>query len=47
MSTYAYIRVSTVEQNLDRQITKMRELGVEDQRIYSDKQSGKSFDRPG
>lgn len=47
MSTFAYIRVSTVEQNLDRQITKMRELGVEDQRIYSDKQSGKSFDRPG
>lgn len=35
-----YIRVSTVEQNLDRQIAKMQELGVE--KVFSEKISGKS-----
>ncbi len=44
---YGYIRVSTREQNEDRQRIAMREAGVEDNRIYMDKQSGKDFDRPG
>ena len=42
---YAYCRVSTKEQNLDRQIIAMKELGIPDNCIYSDKMSGKNFDR--
>lgn len=45
--TYGYIRVSSRDQNEDRQRMAMREAGVEDVRIYMDKQSGKDFDRPG
>ena len=45
--TYGYIRVSTRDQNEDRQRIAMRDAGVEDARIYMDKQSGKDFDRPG
>ena len=45
--TFGYIRVSTRDQNEDRQRIAMREAGVEDSRIYMDKQSGKDFDRPG
>ena len=44
--TYGYIRVSSREQNLDRQQIAMREFGVEDRRVYADKQSGKDFQRP-
>ena len=47
MNTYGYIRVSTKEQNEDRQLAAMREFGVEDSRIVLDKQSGKDFNRPG
>ena len=47
MNTYGYVRVSTKEQNVDRQMVAMREFGVEDSRIVLDKQSGKDFDRPG
>ncbi len=47
MDTYGYIRVSTKEQNEDRQLVAMREFGVEDSRIVLDKQSGKDFERPG
>ena len=43
---YGYIRVSTKEQNIDRQCIAMREFGVLQQNIYIDKQSGKDFDRP-
>ena len=47
MSTiYGYVRVSTYEQNEDRQIFALRELGVLDKNIYIDKQSGKDFIRP-
>lgn len=46
MNTYGYVRVSTKEQNEDRQMVAMREFGVEDSRIVLDKQSGKDFDRP-
>ena len=44
---YGYVRVSTKEQNEDRQIVAMREFGVNDGNIVLDKQSGKDFDRPG
>jgi DNA invertase Pin-like site-specific DNA recombinase len=40
-----YIRVSSVGQNIDRQLIKMKELGIEDRFIFIDKQSGKDFDR--
>lgn len=45
--TYGYIRVSTREQNEERQIIAMREFGVEDNCMVIDKQSGKDFNRPG
>lgn len=44
--TYGYIRVSTKEQNEDRQVIAMKEFGIPDSRIYMDKQSGKDFNRP-
>lgn len=43
---YAYIRVSTREQNEDRQLIAMNELQVLQKNIFIDKQSGKDFDRP-
>ncbi len=43
---YGYIRVSTREQNEDRQLIAMREMGVPASHIYMDKQSGKDFNRP-
>ncbi|MBQ1335019.1 MAG: recombinase family protein [Clostridia bacterium] len=46
-STYGYIRVSTRDQNEERQLAAMREFGIADRHIYKDKQSGKDFDRPG
>jgi DNA invertase Pin-like site-specific DNA recombinase len=47
MKTVAYVRVSDDSQNLDRQIEAMRSLGIEDKYIYTDKQSGKDFERIG
>lgn len=44
--TYGYIRVSSRDQNEDRQLIAMREAGIDAQNIYTDKQSGKDFDRP-
>ena len=44
---YGYARVSSTEQNLDRQIKALVEYGVEDRHIITDKMSGKNFDRPG
>ncbi len=41
----AYIRVSTKEQNENRQVEAMKELGIEEQYFYIDKASGKDFDR--
>ena len=43
---YGYIRVSSTDQNEDRQLIALRGKGVPDNRIYMDKQSGKDFDRP-
>ena len=42
---YGYIRVSTREQNEQRQLMAMREFGINEKRIYMDKQSGKDFER--
>lgn len=44
--TFGYVRVSSKEQNLDRQLIAMRSYGVLDANVYMDKQSGKDFDRP-
>lgn len=44
---YGYVRVSTREQNEERQLIAMREFGVEEDAIFLDKQSGKDFDRQG
>lgn len=45
--TVAYIRVSSKDQNLDRQLEVLKELGIEEKYIYQDKQSGKDFERIG
>ena len=45
-NTYGYIRVSTKEQNEDRQLIALREMSVPEQNIFMDKQSGKDFNRP-
>ena len=47
MTTFAYIRVSTKEQNLDRQLTALAPYGVAKKNIFCDWQSGKDFERPG
>ncbi len=44
--TYGYIRVSSKDQNEDRQMTAMRERNVPECNLFIDKQSGKDFDRP-
>ncbi len=46
MNTYAYIRVSTREQNEDRQIIAMEEFGVVKSHMIVEKLSGKDFERP-
>lgn len=43
---YGYVRVSSREQNEDRQLIAMAEHNVSPERIYMDKQSGKDFRRP-
>ena len=43
---YGYIRVSTKEQNDDRQRMALAEIGLKLKQIYIDKQSGKDFNRP-
>lgn len=46
MTKYGYIRVSTREQNEDRQRLAMDQLDIPPRNIFADKQSGKDFDRP-
>lgn len=43
---YGYVRVSTQEQNEARQLTAMRDFGVQEENIVVEKVSGKDFDRP-
>lgn len=44
---YGYARVSTKEQNLDRQILALQKFGIDDRDIIRDKASGKTLDREG
>ena len=43
---YGYVRVSSTDQNEERQMIALAEAGVPENNIFMDKQSGKSFDRP-
>lgn len=43
--SYGYMRVSTKEQNEDRQRIKLKEAGIDDKNLFLDKQSGKDFNR--
>ena len=43
---YGYARVSSKEQNEQRQMIALTEFGIAKKNIYMDKQSGKDFDRP-
>lgn len=45
MNTYAYARVSARDQNLLRQLSAFIEFGIDKSRIFSDKKSGKDFER--
>lgn len=45
-NVYGYIRVSTKDQNEDRQFIALREMSVPEKNIFLDKQSGKDFKRP-
>ena len=44
---YGYARVSTREQNLDRQIIALQQYGISDRDIVTDKESGKTLERDG
>jgi DNA invertase Pin-like site-specific DNA recombinase len=46
MTTYGYARVSSKDQNLDRQLDQLKAIGVEPRNILCDKASGKNFNRP-
>lgn len=46
MTVYGYVRVSSKDQNEDRQMIALREVGVPEKNIFVDKQSGKDFNRP-
>ncbi len=43
---YGYVRVSTKEQNEDRQLRAMENLDIPKDNLFIEKQSGKDFDRP-
>ena len=45
--TYYYARVSSREQNLDRQLMAFQKLGASERDMITDKESGKNLDRPG
>ena len=45
-NTFGYARVSSRDQNEERQVVALLEMGVPEQNIYIDKQSGKDFNRP-
>jgi DNA invertase Pin-like site-specific DNA recombinase len=44
-SVYGYVRVSSVEQNEDRQVIALENVGIAKRNIFTDKQSGKDFER--
>ena len=41
-----YVRVSTIDQNEERQVKKMLDLGIDERHVFVEKASGKNFDRP-
>ena len=43
---YGYVRVSTADQNVARQLVKMRSLGIGDDALFVDRCSGRDMDRP-
>ena len=45
-NVYGYVRVSSFDQNEDRQMVAMHDAGVSEDHIFLDKQSGKDFERP-
>ena len=45
-TSYGYVRVSSQDQNEDRQMIEMERVGIPSNNIYIDKQSGKDFNRP-
>ena len=46
MKIYGYVRVSSADQNEDRQVDALNTLEIPQTQIYIDKQSGKDFERP-
>lgn len=46
MSEYGYARISSVDQNEERQLIELQKVGIKDSNVYVDKQSGKDFERP-
>lgn len=46
MNIYGYIRVSSKDQNEDRQVLALRGMSVPEKNLYADRQSGKDFERP-
>ena len=46
MSQYAYIRVSSKDQNIDRQLLALEPYGIPEKNVFCDYQSGKDFERP-
>ena len=45
MSVYGYMRISCRDQNEERQLIALRQVGVHERNIYLDKQSGRDFER--
>ena len=46
MAIFAYVRVSTREQNIDRQLAALEPYNIPKRNIYCDYRSGKDFERP-
>lgn len=46
MNVYGYVRVSSMDQNEERQLVALRQVPVPEKNIFVDKRSGKDFDRP-
>ena len=42
---YAYVRVSSISQNIGRQLEEIKKYNVEEKNVYIDKESGKDFNR--
>ena len=45
-NVYGYVRVSTLEQNVERQLIALEKMGIDQTEIFVDRQSGKDFQRP-